>query len=160
MTQQQSIRRRDGVDSGERYLEAAVHTASPARMRLMLIERAIGVSDALAASWRDGSKPGPNEYYIRLLELLNELLDGIKGGSSEGENDLCRTVADMYVFLCKHIVAAESTNDADAIAEVKTVLEVDCETWRAVCAQEQPADANAAVSNTNSAAKTGLNLEG
>lgn len=160
MTQNQRLTRRDGVDSGERYLEAAVRTASPARMRLMLIERSIGVCDALAAVWRDGSKPGSNEYFIKLLELLNELLEGIKGGKSEEENELCCTVADMYVFLCKHVVAAESSSDGGAIDEVKTVLQADCETWRAVCAQEQPSDGKTAFSNPGSAVKSGLNLEG
>lgn len=38
---------RDKVNGGEQYLESVVRTASPAKLRLMLIERGVGVCESL-----------------------------------------------------------------------------------------------------------------
>lgn len=130
------FRRRDPAVGGEQYLEAAIRTASPARLRLMLIERAIEVSGRLAEVWRSGQLQGSNEHSLTLLDLLNELLNGVVGGDSETENAVCQKVADLYVFLSKHLVAAESNSDSGAIGEIRIVLQAEAETWRAVCAQE------------------------
>lgn len=130
------FRRRDAAVGGEQYLEAAIRTASPARLRLMLIERAIEVSGRLAEVWRNGEAPGSNEHSLKLLDLLGELLSGVVGGDSDSENDVCQKVADLYVFLSQHLVAAESSSDAESIDEIKIVLAAEAETWRAVCGQE------------------------
>jgi flagellar protein FliS len=123
---------------GEQYLESTVRTASPARLRLMLIERAVDVAECLSNVWREKQQLGANEHWIKLLDLLNELLGGVVGGKTDGENVVCQKVADLYVFLSKHLVAAEPSSDANSIDEIKAVLEVEAETWRAVCAMELP----------------------
>jgi flagellar protein FliS len=138
------FRRCDPVVGGEQYLEAAIRTASPARLRLMLIERAIEVSSRLAEVWRNGETPGSNEHSLKLLELLSELLSGVVGGKSDGENAICQKVADLYVFLSQHLIAAESSSDAGSIDEIRIVLAAEAETWRAVCAQEVATPATAA----------------
>ena len=130
--------------SGESYLESIVHTASPARLRLLLIERAIDVAGTLSATWRDRRNLGTNEYSITLLDLLNELLSGVVGGHggsvvggpSTNEKKVCEQVSDLYVFLTQHLVAAEEKSDSGAIDEIATVLHIEAETWRAVCAQQ------------------------
>lgn len=145
MTQQATpARRTDSAissRSGDSYLESIVQTASPARLRLMLIEKAIDVSSTLARTWREGGVHGPNEHSVKLLDLLNELLSGVVGGNRSDEKAVCGQVADLYVFLSQHLVAAESNSDSSAIDEITAVLHVEAETWRAVCAQEstQPA---------------------
>lgn len=154
----EQTRRRVGAAGGKHYLESAVDTASPARLRLMLTERAVDVAGCLANVWRSGDNLGPNEHSIKLLDLLNELLSGVVGSKTPGENDVCQKVADLYVFLLKYLVEAESASDADSIDEMKAVLEIEAETWRAVCAQELPtrngADFGGGVENPD-----GLNLE-
>ena len=59
-----------GHDRGQQYLESIVRTASPARLRLLMIEKGVGISEALASVWRDGSAPGSNEHFIKLLEIF------------------------------------------------------------------------------------------
>ncbi len=154
MTRPESRLRPDAAVGGMQYLEATVRSASPARLRLMLIERGVDVAGHLAQTWRSNQNLGPNEHSIKLLDLLNELLSGVVGGQGDGSDDVCEKVADLYVFLAKHLVAAESTSDASAIDEIKTVLEVEAETWRAVCAQATPRHSSAG------STQTGLNLEG
>lgn len=118
---------------GRRYLQGTVGTASPAKLRLMLIERAAEISGGLAASWATGPSTEASQASLRLLEILTELLDGI---TAQGDLDLSRRVADLYVFLVQHLLAAESAADAATAREIETVLRIEAETWRAVCARE------------------------
>jgi flagellar protein FliS len=144
--------------NADHYLEATVRTASPARLRLMLIERAVEVSQALASRWRAGEHLGSNEWSLKLLDLLTELLAGIREGSTESERQVCSRVADLYVFLTQHLVRAEACNDADAIDEIRAILETEAGTWRSVCAQDlsrQPV-----FGEPNGPAAAGINLQG
>ncbi|MEO9591993.1 flagellar export chaperone FliS [Rhodopirellula bahusiensis] len=146
-----------GRRSGDAYLESMVQTASPARLRLMLIERAVEVSRHLANHWNSQpGKRGTNEYSLKLLELLSELLSGVTDDSVE----VCRTVADLYVFLCQHLIAAEGNGDSTMIDEIRLVLETEAETWRMVCAREgDKTSSNKRVSEVLSDGG-GLNLQG
>ena len=146
------------VDGGQQYLESAIQTASPARLRLMLIERAVAVCDCLAESWKSESDLGCNEHSLKLLEIFGELLAGVVCGKTKQEQDVCSKVADLYVFLTQHLVAAESNSDVASVEEIKTVLEVEAETWRAVCLQDLQRDPASAPSMTPSPSG-GLNLE-
>ncbi|MEM9366322.1 MAG: flagellar export chaperone FliS [Planctomycetota bacterium] len=121
-----------GRRSADAYLESAIATATPARLRLMLIERAVEVARFLAHHWRESPSRGTNEHSLKLFELLTELLSGVTGEAS----DVCRDVADLYVFLCQHVISAEEQGDASKVDEVRLVLEVEAETWRMVCAKE------------------------
>lgn len=139
--------------STNHYLEATVKSASPARLRLMLLERSVDVAARLSHAWKTGESRGSNEHSIRLLDLLTELLAGVQGGVTKAEQALCDQVADLYVFLSQHLVAAEADSDSQAIDEIKLVLETEAETWRAVCAQS--------ISNQPpTIAAGGLNLQG
>ncbi len=144
-------------NAGEEYIENAVRAASPARLRLMLINRAVEVAGALLIKYRDenGSR-GPNEQSIHLLDLLAELL----GGVGNHGNELCVQVADLYVFLCKELVTAEQQSSADRIESIRDVLRIESETWQLVCNNEQPAAILAEVADLNTTMSAGLNLQG
>lgn len=126
---------------GRRYLQGTVGTASPAKLRLMLIERAAEIAGGLAVNWSDGPSTEASQTSLRLLEILTELLDGITG---QGDLELNRRVADLYVFLIQHLLAAENAADAATAREIETVLRIEAETWRAVCAREGAASQGAA----------------
>ncbi len=143
---------------GQQYLDATIRMATPARLRLMLTERAVAVAEKLASVWRAGELLGPNEHSLTLLELIGELLSGISGSKDPAEQKVCEQVSDLYVFLSKHLVLAEDHNDADAIDEIRMVLEVEAETWRAVCAQELNAKAIAPSSAASTPSSGGLNF--
>ncbi len=148
----------DRAFHGQHYLESAVRTASPARLRLMLIERGVEVAGSLAGRWRSGQDLGVNELSLKLLDLLTELLGGVTGGVTETELQVCRQVSDLYVFLTQHLVAAETTSDADSIDEIRIVLATEAETWRSVCAQEASPQLDALTPSP--VARGRLNLQG
>ncbi|TWT79072.1 flagellar protein FliS [Planctomycetes bacterium CA13] len=134
----------------DEYLDSMIRSASPGRLRLMLLERSVEVARKLAEDWRsDDGKKGSNEQSLRLLDLITELLSGVT--SDEG---VCGKIADLYVFLSKHLINAELSSDADAIDDIRLVLEVEAETWRLVVANENGAVSQAAT------ASGGLNLQG
>jgi len=124
------------TNRGDHYLELAVQTASPAKLRLMLIERGVDVAKQLAAVYRESadSNEGVNEHSIKLLEILNELL----GGVTDKELPVSKQISDLYVFLCQHLLKAEENRDASCVDEIRLVLETEAETWRMVCTQESP----------------------
>ncbi len=151
---------------GQEYLDANIQTASPARLRLMLIERGVEVARQLSDAWRGPSplenhdssgqaSAAANEYSLKLFEILNELLSGVTGDKDE----ICRKVADLYVFLTKHLITAEEVRDADAIDEIRLVLETEAETWRMVCVNEAPVARNDVVQAGGQSHSGGLNLE-
>jgi flagellar protein FliS len=143
------------IGHGDHYMDTTIQTASPARLRLMLIERGIEVAENLSHAWRNVSaEPASDDSALKLLEILNELLSGVTGT----EYDVCRKVADLYVFLLKHLVAAEETRDADSIDEIAAVLRIEAETWRLVCAAEA-ADRTGPSSQHAVTESGGLNLQ-
>ena len=133
----------------------------------MLLQRAVEVAGTLAAKWREAPSPDApagssrcNEWSIKLLDLLSELLSGI----TDRESKLCGQVADLYVFLCKHLVQAEQTGDADRVDEIREVLVIETETWSQVCAQQQTASSPTPVpapvgTEFSSTATSGLNFQ-
>jgi len=55
-----------GRRSSDMYLESMIATASPARLRLMLIERGVEVARLLASSWRETpGQRGTNEHSLK-----------------------------------------------------------------------------------------------
>lgn len=142
--------------TGDRYLASAIETASPARIRLMLIERACEISDGVADDWAEGENLGVNERTVRLLEILTELLEGVRAGVGQAQNDLCIRIADLYVFLIQHLVRAELRKCPTSMREIHRVLETELETWRLICAQET----GGAAAPTPTAESPRLNLRG
>jgi len=121
-----------GDFSASNYLESLVQSTPPARLRLMLIEKAVGLCQLVADRWNETPKSaswdGPN---IQLTDILTELLSGV----SRGDTQVAKQVADLYVFLIQHQNKAVESGDASMIDEIRIVLETEAETWRMVCAQ-------------------------
>ena len=133
-------------------------TASPARLRLMLIERGVEVAGRLAAQWRRGESLGVNEHSLKLLDLLTELLGGVGRGACDRDHRVCRQVADLYVFLTQHLTEAETASNPAMIDEIRMVLETEAVTWQSVCAQL--ASNQSQVGNSPPETPGRLNLEG
>ena len=151
------ITRREGANGGDQYLESVVRTATPAKLRLMLIERAVGVADSVAEAWRAEPEQGANEQSLKLFDMLNELLRGVVGSKQGDGEEVCHKVADLYVFLIKHLLAAEEVGDVGSIEEISAVLQVEAETWRLACANEMAGNQVGQPSGANR--RGGLNLE-
>lgn len=118
--------------SSSNYLESLVQSAPPARLRLMLIEKAVGLCHLIVDRWKESpSSASWDGTNIQLTDILTELLSGV----SRGSTPVAKQVADLYVFLIQYQNKAVEAGDVTMIDEIRTVLETEAETWRMVCAQ-------------------------
>ncbi|QEG39710.1 flagellar export chaperone FliS [Roseimaritima ulvae] len=131
--------------NSEQYLAQSVLNASPARLRLMLIERGLQLASSLAAMPPESLDPVAfSDQTLRLRDILGELLSGV----AVGETEVAKQVSDLYVFLLQHLTAAEQQHDPVSWREIATVLEIERETWQLACAQTSaPAAAAAATAD-------------
>jgi flagellar protein FliS len=113
------------------YLETQVSTATPQRLRLMLIEGAIRQARLTAENWRQQRDNEALESLIRCRAMVGELLSGVR----EGESELGRTVVGLYVFLFKTLTDLRVSRDAAALEAAIAVLEEERQTWSQLCQQ-------------------------
>ncbi len=111
------------------YLETQLMTATPQKLRLMLIDGAIRFANVTLNHWEQGDNDAAFESIVRCRSIVSELLMTIKGE----ESDLARKVAAIYLFLFQHLTEAQLHRDADKLKKVLTILEEERVTWQEVC---------------------------
>ncbi len=60
-------------------------------------------------------------------DVLNELLAAV-----HGQDALAKKVADLYVFMAKLLVSAEQKQSVEDIRQLRSLLEIEAETWQLV----------------------------
>lgn len=119
------------------YLDAQIMTATPQKLRLMLIEGALRFVRQAMTAWDEGDELRARESVSRCRAVVSELLSGVQPDGS----DLTKRVAAVYVFLYRRLTDATWKGERHALDDVVRVLEVEQETWRAVC-ENLPGDAD------------------
>jgi flagellar secretion chaperone FliS len=109
------------------YLEQEVLTASPARLRWLLIQKAAGVCQVVQGLWREQQTELAAQWLIRVRDLLNELLAGV-----QGQDPLAKQVADLYVYMLTLLTRAEIGHDPALLGQLQSLLEIELETWSLV----------------------------
>ena len=113
------------------YLQTQVLTASPQRLRLMLIEEAMRQAELTAQHW-DQHQPEPAlEALIRCRDLVSELIAGIR----PDESPLAQKVLGLYLFLFQALTEAQLSRDRTKLAVVRRILYSERQTWQQVCQQ-------------------------
>lgn len=113
------------------YLETQITTATPQKLRLMLLDGALRFAHQTADQWQRGEWDSALESLIRCREIVAELLSGVQ----PDESSLSRQVTGLYVYLLAALTEAQQTRDEHQLAAVVRVLEAERETWRQVCDQ-------------------------
>jgi flagellar protein FliS len=114
---------------GDAYLETQVLTASPQRLRLMLIERAIGQAELTDLAWEEERDEDALEHLIHCREIITELIAGIRPDASP----LAKRVLGIYLFLFQALCEAQFTHDRQKLADVRRILAAERQTWQEVC---------------------------
>lgn len=117
----------------EAYIESQVMTATPQKLRLMLIEAAIRFARKTIQHWAAGENEQALEAIIRCRNIVSELLSSVRVEESE----LTKQVASLYLFVFQNLTEAQSRRDSKLVEEAIDVLEVERGTWRQVC-EEMP----------------------
>lgn len=119
------------TESRDIYFETQVQTATPQRLRLMLIDGALRFGRLTLELWQTGENERAVESLIRCREIVSELLSGVHAD----ESSLARQVTALYGYLFAALTEAQQTQDSTLLAAVVRVLDEERETWQQVCEQ-------------------------
>jgi flagellar protein FliS len=111
------------------YLETQIATATPQKLRLMLIEGAIRQAQLALTHWENGRNDEGLAAIASCRAIAAELIDGVRGDGSE----LTSRVIGIYAFVFKALSEAQLQRDISRLADVLTVLHEERETWQHVC---------------------------
>jgi flagellar secretion chaperone FliS len=118
--------------SAASYLETQVHTATPQRLRLMLIEGALRLALRARESLRQKRLGEATESIVRCQAIVGEL------GASPNEEkapELTRQIRDLYRFVHQALHDGQIERDENRLTDAITILEIERETWQLVCQQ-------------------------
>lgn len=147
-------------DTTNQYLRTKVMTASPAELRLMLIEGAIRFCrqgrDGLAAKDYEKSFEGLTQAKAIIMELINGLRPEI-------DPELCARLSGLYTFMYTRLIEANLEKNPELIDEVVNLLDYERETWTMLIerlAEERKGGGAPANPEPKPAAMTSISVEG
>jgi len=111
--------------TGNPYLEQEVLSASPAKLRYMLLDKCTSLISIVDQLWAAGNYFQAVQWTIRIREILSELLSGV----TDQEMELSRKISDLYVFLINMLTRLEAKPSREELAEFRSILELERETW-------------------------------
>lgn len=131
------------------YLESKLRTASPAQIHLMLIEGAVRFCTKAQQELEGNNEGLANEAMVRAIDIVGEMLAGVRGGDSDINKKLC----DLYQYLLATLTSAYVNTDIAKLADVLRILQFERETWKLAC-QRVHGDSQAAKQSPAKAATT------
>lgn len=117
------------TDARAAYLETQIKTATPQKLRLLLIEGALRFASRGKEALEAGRRDEMTESLERAREIIGELLAGIRPGPHR-LNDVTRG---LYGFVFRSLAEAQLLSDPAKIDDALRVLEEERETWLQVC---------------------------
>ena len=130
------------------YLRTKVLTASPADLRLMLLDGALKFAEQGKAGLENQDHEAAFDGISRCQAILMELINALK---PEVEPELCERLSSLYTFLYSRLVTASGDRDPAAVEEVLELLRYEHKTWSMLL--EKLADENAAASRLQTTPK-------
>jgi flagellar secretion chaperone FliS len=109
----------------EAFLRQEVESASPAKLRWLLLQKAHGLTAIVRDQWMEGKAFEARQWVIRIQDIFTELLEGIV----DPKHELAKQQSDLYVFLTKLIVLADQNQDVQTLNSVREILEIEKDTW-------------------------------
>jgi flagellar protein FliS len=111
------------------YLETQIKTATPQKLRLMLIEAAIRESQQAS----DAHACGDAEAWAVRLDKARDLVTELIAGIRPGPHPLAETARALYAFIFRALSEAQLLSDVQKVHEALRVLEEERITWQQVC---------------------------
>ena len=107
------------------FLRQEVESASPAKLRWLLIRKAIGLCQAVDQLWNDNRKEDAVQWVLTVRDILCELLDGV----TDSKNPAAKQISDLYTFLLRSLASAELGHDRRELQNVTEILQIELGTW-------------------------------
>jgi flagellin-specific chaperone FliS len=107
------------------FLKQEVESATPAKLRWMLLRKAVGLSEAVQQMQADGKKLEAGQWWIRVRDILSELLDGV----TDKANPAAEPISNLYTYLIQIAAQIDQEFDQDAVSAFIEILRIEEETW-------------------------------
>ncbi|MDR2438526.1 MAG: flagellar export chaperone FliS [Planctomycetaceae bacterium] len=134
------------------YLQAEVHTATPQKLQLLLVEAAIKNIHRTKQFWKDQKYDDGIESLSRAQDIIAEILCSL---DREGSPDIAKKLASIYLFIFRRLAESGMSRDEQKLDDALRVLSSERETWRLVC-EKFGATINAANQSPNEGTKLDL----
>ena len=108
------------------YLQTKVLTASPAELRLMLIDGAIRFTEQAKAGLQSRDHEKTFEGFSKARSIVTELISGL---NPEADPELCDRLTGLYTYVFTRLVDASSERSVEIVDEVIQIIRFERETW-------------------------------
>jgi len=109
------------------YLKTKVMTASPAELRLMLIDGAIRFAEQAKRGYEERDFEVAFEGTTKAQNIILELMNSLR---PEQSPELCARLSALYTYMYKSLVEASTTRETARVDEVVALLRFERETWQ------------------------------
>ncbi len=107
------------------FLKQEVESATPAKLRWLLIRKAVGLAEVVDFLWAEGKFEEATQWWIRVQDILSELLDGV----TDPKNPAAKPISDLYIFLVKLGIELNISKDRQGLASFIEIMKIEQETW-------------------------------
>jgi len=114
------------------YLKTKVLTATPAELRLMLLDGAIRFGEQVRRGYAERNFELAFEGTTKAQAIIMELMNALR---PEQAPELCVRLSALYTFIYKSLVEANMSRDPELVDEVLKLLRFERETWQ-LCLDE------------------------
>lgn len=111
------------------YLETQVLTATPQKLRLMLIEGAIRFVHQTQHYWELGRAEEALESSIRAREIVSELMSSL----APEKSPFASQMLPVYGYIFRTLTEAQLQQSTEKLADALRILGEERETWSQVC---------------------------
>ena len=108
------------------YLRTKVLTASPAELRLLLIDGALRFAETARRGYEEKNFEASYEGTSKCQAILTELMCSLR---PEQAPDLCGKLSALYTYLYKRLLEASMEKSPAIVEEVIGLLKYERETW-------------------------------
>ncbi|MBL9150598.1 MAG: flagellar export chaperone FliS [Phycisphaerae bacterium] len=108
------------------YLKTKVLTASPAELRLLLLDGAIRFAEQTKAGYAAKDYEKSFDGTTKCQAILTELLCSLRHDVSP---ELCSRLSALYTFLYRRMLDASTNKSPEIVEEVLGLLRYERETW-------------------------------
>ncbi len=130
-----------GSDEPNAYLQTKVLTASPAELRLMLIDGAIRFAEQAKAGLIARDHEKTFEGFTKSRAIVTELISGL---NPEADPELCDRLNGLYTYIFTRLVDASSERSIEILDEVIQIIRFERETWALLVSSLSRENASAA----------------
>jgi len=114
------------------FLRQEVESASPAKLRWLLLQKAHGLTVYVRDLWLQRNAEEAKQWVILIQDIFTELLEGIV----DPKHELAKQQSDLFIFLTKLLVLSAQTQDVPSLENISEILQIEKESWEMLVRRE------------------------